>query len=233
MGAIALFGEKYSDEVRVVQFGRSIEFCGGVHAQRTGHIGVFRIVSESSVAAGVRRIEALTGLQVELLMDKAQDMLADLRALLNNVPDLSAAIRKSIDENAELKKQIESHLHEKQGEWKAKLLKEVKQIGDAQVVTLQAPIPASVVKDLAFQVVSELGEQTAFLACTIDEGKPMLTVMLGKGLVASGLHAGNMVKAAAAHIQGGGGGAPHFATAGGKLSSGLPAALSELLSILQ
>ena len=233
MGAVALFGEKYGDDVRVVQFGESIEFCGGVHTQRTGDIGMLRIVSESSVAAGVRRIEAITGTQVEKMMDKLQDTLTDLRALFNNVPDLPAVIRKSIEENAELKKQIEGYLYEKQGEWKSKLLKNVEQIGDVKVVRLLAPLPTQTVKDLAFQIVSELGGHSLFVAGTIDTGKPLLTVMLGKELVAKGLHAGNLVREAAKHIQGGGGGAPHFATAGGKEVTGLKAAVEDVLAHLE
>ena len=160
LGAIALFGEKYGDEVRVVQFGESIEFCGGTHVPATGCIGMFRIVSESSVAAGVRRIEAVTGEQVELAIDKMQDTMGELRALFHNVPDLSAAIRRSIEENAGLKKQIEGYMKEKQADLKARLLQDVKELpGGIRLVRLIAPLPAQMVKDLAFQVCQEVGEE--------------------------------------------------------------------------
>ena len=234
LGAIALFGEKYGDEVRVVQFGESIEFCGGTHVPATGCIGMFRIVSESSVAAGVRRIEAVTGEQVELAIDKMQDMMGELRALFHNVPDLSAAIRRSIEENAGLKKQIEGYMKEKQADLKARLLQDVKELpGGVRLVRLIAPLPAQMVKDLAFQVCQEVGEEACFVAGTYDQGKPLLTVMLGKKLIADGLHAGNLVRQAARLIQGGGGGAPHFATAGGKNPDGLKNAVDEIVAQLK
>ena len=234
LGAIALFGEKYGDEVRVVQFGESIEFCGGTHVPATGCIGMFRIVSESSVAAGVRRIEALTGEQVELAIDKMQDTMGELRALFHNVPDLSAAIRRSIEENAGLKKQIEGYMKEKQADLKARLLQDVKELpGGIRLVRLIAPLPAQMVKDLAFQVCQEVGEEACFVAGTYDQGKPLLTVMLGKKLIADGLHAGNLVRQAARLIQGGGGGAPHFATAGGKKPDGLKGAVDEIVAQLK
>ena len=234
LGAIALFGEKYGDEVRVVQFGESIEFCGGTHVPATGCIGMFRIVSESSVAAGVRRIEALTGEQVELAIDKMQDTMGELRALFHNVPDLSAAIRRSIEENAGLKKQIEGYMKEKQADLKARLLQDVKELpGGVRLVRLIAPLPAQMVKDLAFQVCQEVGEEACFVAGTYDQGKPLLTVMLGKKLIADGLHAGNLVRQAARLIQGGGGGAPHFATAGGKNPDGLKGAVDEIVAQLK
>ena len=234
LGAIALFGEKYGDEVRIVQFGESIEFCGGTHVPATGCIGMFRIVSESSVAAGVRRIEAVTGEQVELAIDKMQDTMGELRALFHNVPDLSAAIRRSIEENAGLKKQIEGYMKEKQADLKARLLQDVKELpGGVRLVRLIAPLPAQMVKDLAFQVCQEVGEEACFVAGTYDQGKPLLTVMLGKKLIADGLHAGNLVRQAARLIQGGGGGAPHFATAGGKNPDGLKGAVDEIVAQLK
>ena len=234
LGAIALFGEKYGDEVRVVQFGESIEFCGGTHVPATGCIGMFRIVSESSVAAGVRRIEAVTGEQVELAIDKMQDTMSELRALFHNVPDLLAAIRRSIEENAGLKKQIEGYMKEKQADLKARLLQDVKELpGGVRLVRLIAPLPAQMVKDLAFQVCQEVGEEACFVAGTYDQGKPLLTVMLGKKLIADGLHAGNLVRQAARLIQGGGGGAPHFATAGGKNPDGLKNAVDEIVAQLK
>ncbi len=235
LGAIALFGEKYGEEVRVVQFGGSIEFCGGTHVAATGCIGSFRIVSESSVAAGVRRIEAITGEKLEQAIDKLQDMVAELRGLFHNVPDLSAAIRRSIEENAGLKKQVDAYVREKQASLKARLVGEAEQLpGGHRLVRFVAPMPAQLVKDLAFQVCQELGEDSAFVAGTVDQNKPLLTVMLGKKLISdAGFHAGNLVRQAARHIQGGGGGAPHFATAGGKNAEGLKDAVEEIIAQLK
>jgi len=232
LGAIALFGEKYGEEVRVVQFGESIEFCGGTHVSSTGKIGMVRIISESSVAAGVRRIEAYTGAKVEQLMDDLQDTMSDLKALFNNVPDLGIAIRKSIEENAGLKKQLEGFMKEKQIQIKEKLIKEVKEMPNGiKLVKFIAPVPAAVAKDLAFQISSELGEKVLFVSGTIENGKPMLTVMLTKDLVATGLNAGQLVKEAAKLIQGGGGGAAHFATAGGKNVEGVKAAVDKVIEL--
>ena len=231
LGAIALCGEKYGDEVRVVQFGNSIEFCGGTHVSATGKIGMVRIISESSVAAGVRRIEAITGAKVEELMDTVQDTLNDLKALFNNAPDLKVAIRKYIDENAGLKKQVEDFMKEKEAALKERLLKNIQEIHGIKVVKFCAPLPAEVVKNIAFQLRGEITENLFFVAGNIDNGKPMLTVMLSDNLVASGLKAGNLVKEAAKLIQGGGGGQPHFATAGGKNTDGLPAAVEKVLEL--
>ena len=231
LGAIALFGEKYGDEVRVVQFGNSIEFCGGTHVPATGKIGMVRIISESSVAAGVRRIEAITGAKVEELMDTVQDTLNDLKALFNNAPDLKVAIRKYIDENAGLKKQVEDFMKEKEAALKERLLKNIQEVNGVKVIKLCAPLPAEVVKNIAFQLRGEITENLFFVAGSTDNGKPMLTVMLSDNLVATGLKAGNLVKEAAKLIQGGGGGQPHFATAGGKNADGLPAAVEKVLEL--
>ncbi|MBQ5819461.1 MAG: alanine--tRNA ligase, partial [Bacteroides sp.] len=216
LGAIALFGEKYGDHVRVIQFGKSIEFCGGTHVASTGHIGMMKIVSESSVAAGVRRIEAYTGARVEEMLDAFQDTMRDLKALFNNAPDLSAAIRKHIEENAGLKKQVEEFMKEKEGQFKAKLLESIKEVNGVKLIKFCAPMPAEAIKNIAFQLRGEITENLCFVAGSVHEGKPMLTVMLSDNLVANGLKAGMLVKEAAKLIQGGGGGQPHFATAGGK-----------------
>lgn len=232
LGAIALFGEKYGEEVRVVQFGRSIEFCGGTHVRATGQIGMMRILSESSVAAGIRRIEAVTGAKVEELIDHIQDTLSDIKSIFNNVPDLAGAIHRFIHENAELKKQIEEHMKEKQSSMKEKLMRNVLEIHGIKVVKLFAPMASSMVKDLAFQICGEIGEKVMFVGGTLDNGKPILTVMLSKDLVADGFHAGNMVRQAAPLMQGGGGGAPHFATAGGKDTQGLKPAIENIIEQL-
>lgn len=231
LGAIALFGEKYGDHVRVIQFGDSIEFCGGTHVAATGHIGMVKIISESSVAAGVRRIEALTGARVEGMLDAFQDTIRDLKALFNNAPDLGIAIRKYIDENAGLKKQVEEFRKEKEAQLKETLLRKVKEVNGVKLVKFCAPLPADAVKNIAFQLRGEITENLFFVAGTEFEGKPMLTVMLSDNLVATGLKAGVLVKEAAKLIQGGGGGQPHFATAGGKNPEGLAAAVDKVVEL--
>ena len=231
LGAIALFGEKYGDHVRVIQFGSSIEFCGGTHVAATGNIGMMKIISESSVAAGVRRIEAYTGAKVEEMMDSLQDSLRDLKALFNNAPDLSGTIRRYIEENAGLKKQVEEFMKEKEAQLKDRLLQSVKDVNGVKLIKFCAPLPAETVKNVAFQLRGQITENLFFVAGTVFEGKPMLTVMLSDNLVATGLKAGALVKEAAKLIQGGGGGQPHFATAGGKNPDGLSAAVDKIIEL--
>ena len=231
LGAIALFGEKYGDEVRVVQFDSSIEFCGGTHVSATGKIGMVKIISESSVAAGVRRIEAVTGAKVEEMLDSVQDTLNDLRALFNNAPDLKAAIKKYIDENAGLKKQMEEFMKEKEAEVKARLLTNAKEIHGVKVIKAVLPMPADTVKNIAFQLKGQVTENLFVVIGSVFENKPMLTVMISDDLVKNGLHAGQLVREAAKLIQGGGGGQPHFATAGGKNTDGLSAAVDKIIEL--
>ena len=231
LGAIALFGEKYGDHVRVIQFGSSIEFCGGTHVAATGNIGMVKIISESSVAAGVRRIEAYTGARVEGLVDTLQDTIRNLRALFNNAPDLGETVRKYIEENAGLKKQVEEFMKEKEALLKNKLLQSIKEVNGVKLIKFCAPLPAETVKNIAFQLRSQITENLFFVAGTEFEGKPMLTVMLSDNLVANGLKAGTLVKEAAKLILGGGGGQPHFATAGGKNPDGLSAAVDKIVEL--
>ena len=231
LGAIALFGEKYGDHVRVIQFGSSIEFCGGTHVAATGNIGMVKIISESSVAAGVRRIEAYTGARVEELIDTLQDTIRDLKALFNNAPDLGGTIRKYIEENAGLKKQVEEFMKEKEALLKEKLLQSIKEVNGVKLIKFGAPLPAETVKNIAFQLRGQITENLFFVAGTEFEGKPMLTVMLSDNLVANGLKAGALVKEAAKLILGGGGGQPHFATAGGKNPDGLNAAVDKIVEL--
>ncbi|MCP9612564.1 alanine--tRNA ligase [Coprobacter tertius] len=232
LGAIALFGEKYGEEVRVIRFGSSVEFCGGTHVKATGNIGMMKIVSESSVAAGVRRIEAITGAKVEELLDSAQDTMNELRGLFNNAPDLNSVIRKHIEENAGLKKQIEEFLKEKEAVLKERLLKNMQEINGINVIKLNCPMPSDLVKNIAFQLRGEITENLAFVAGTYDAGKPLLTVMLSDNLVASGLNASAIVREAAKLIQGGGGGQPHFAQAGGKNVEGVIAAVGKMIELV-
>ena len=232
LGAIALFGEKYGEEVRVVQFGSSIEFCGGTHVAATGKIGIMKIISESSIAAGVRRIEAITGAKVEEMLDTVQDTLAEIKALFNNAPDLKMAIRKYIDENDGLKKQVEDYVKEKAQSVKERLLKNAKEINGIRVMTLNnIPMPADAVKNIAFQLRGEIPENMLFVAGTVDNDKPLLTVMVSDNLVKEGFNAGKIIREAAKLIQGGGGGQPHFATAGGKNPDGLNAAIEKVIEL--
>ena len=231
LGAIALFGEKYGDEVRVVQFGSSIEFCGGTHVSATGKIGIVKIISESSVAAGIRRIEAVTGAKVENMFDAIQDTLTDLRTLFNNAPDLKVAITKYVEENADLKKQMEEFIKEKEAMLKAKLIEGAKEIHGVKVIKSILPIPADSVKNIAFQLKGQFPENLFVVIGSEREGKPMLTVMLSDDQVKAGLNAGNLVREAAKLIQGGGGGQPHFATAGGKDTDGLSSAVDKVLEL--
>ncbi len=231
LGAIALFGEKYGDEVRVVQFGSSIEFCGGTHVSATGKIGMMRILSESSVAAGVRRIEAITGAKVEEMMDTVQDTLNDLKALFNNTPDLRIAIRKYIEENTGLKKQVEEFAKEREATVKERLKASAKEIHGITVIKSVLPLPANSVKNIAFQLRGEIVENMLFVVGSVENDRPMLTVMVSDNLVAGGLKAGVLVKEAAKLIQGGGGGQPHFATAGGKNTDGLSAAVDKVIEL--
>ncbi|WP_420186525.1 alanine--tRNA ligase [Bacteroides pyogenes] len=233
MGAIALFGEKYGDKVRVIRFGSSIEFCGGTHVAATGSIGMLKIVSESSIAAGVRRIEAYTGARVEEMLNNIQDTFGELKALFNNAPDLKGAIRKYLDENAGLKKQVEDFMKEKEAALKERLLQNVQEKNGVKVIKFCAPLPAEMVKNIAFQLRGEITENLFFVAGSKENDKPMLTVMISDNLVAEGLKAGNLVKEAAKLIQGGGGGQPHFATAGGKNPDGLNAAVEKVLELAE
>ena len=234
LGAIALFGEKYGDRVRVVQFGESVEFCGGCHAQSTGRIGLIRIVSESSVAAGVRRIEAITGEAAEESIYAEEDVLNNLKSFFNNAKDITAVIKKTIEENDGLKKQVEGYVKEQLSVLRDKLVAgAVEQQG---VRLVQSVIPTAVapdaVKDLAFQIAGMLPENTLCVLGSTYEGKPLLTVMISKDLVANRqLNAGALVREAAKLIKGGGGGAPHFATAGGKDANGLEEAVKKVIAL--
>ena len=231
MGAMALFGEKYGEEVRVICFDKSIELCGGVHIQATGQIGMFKIVSEGSVAAGVRRIEAVTGLKAEEMLDDFQDLITGLRQLFNNAPDLKGTIEKYIEENAGLKKQVEEFVKEKAVMLKERLLSKAKDINGIKLITHTGEMPADIVKDIAFALRGEVSGNMIFAAATIANGKPMLTLMISDSLVAQGLDAGRIVKEAARAIQGGGGGQKHFATAGGKNADGLSVALDKMIEL--
>lgn len=236
MGAMALFGEKYGDHVRVIRFGSSTEFCGGTHVASTGVIGTLRITSESSVAAGVRRIEAVTGAAAENYLYEQADMIDAIRQLFNNSPQLMTAIRKTLEENAELGKQVGEYIREQIAEKKRQLLEKRVEVGGVRLFLVEKEVPAEIIKDIAFQIAGELHEPFVFIAACIEpsSSKPSLTLMISKDLVESrGWNASQLLRSAAKHIQGGGGGQPHFATAGGKNVDGLNAAVEELLSAME
>ncbi len=232
LGAIALFGEKYGDKVRVVKFGNSVEFCGGCHAQSTGQIGMVRIISESSVAAGVRRIEAITGKAVEAMMDSAQDLIADLRKLFNNAPNLMATIERAINENKELQTQVEEFKAQKAAQFKVALVEKAKDINGIKVIAGVCPIDAQKAKDMAFQLRAEFTGTLLVVIGGEKDGKPSLTVSLSDDLVADGKDAGAVVREAGKLIQGGGGGQKHFATAGGKNPDGLRTAVDKVVEFI-
>ena len=228
MGAMALFGEKYGDHVRIVRFGDSVELCGGCHTGATGNIGFFKIVSESAIAAGIRRIEARTGLAAENIVDMMENTLRSAKALFNNAPDLALAIKKLIDENDGFKKEIENVAKEKAAAFKQVLLDEAKEINGIRTVVLRQADPA-MLKNAAFMLQKE-AENLAIVAAYETEGKPQLLVMYSADLVAKGHNASNDVRAAAKAILGGGGGQPGLATAGGKNVQGLNEAIEILLN---
>ena len=228
MGAMALFGEKYGDHVRIVRFGDSVELCGGCHTSATGNIGFFKIVSESAIAAGIRRIEARTGLAAENIVDMMENTLRSAKALFNNAPDLALAIKKLIDENDGFKKEIENVAKEKAAAFKQVLLDEAKEINGIRTVVLRQADPARL-KNAAFMLQKE-AENLAVVAAYKTEGKPQLLVMYSADLVAKGHNASNDVRAAAKAILGGGGGQPGLATAGGKNVQGLSEAIEILLN---
>ena len=231
MGAMALFGEKYGEEVRVLKYGTSIELCGGTHVPATGRIGFFRIISESSVAAGVRRIEAVTGAGAEKMLYQVEDLLKEVKELFNNNPQIITAIKKTIEENAELAQQVQAALKEKVASVKQHLLSQREELGGVRVFKVQQNVSAELIKDLAFQIAGEVSESFIFIGATDEGGKPNLTLMLSRDLVESkGWNASNILRSAAKHIQGGGGGQPHFATAGGKRIEGLDDAVQQILS---
>ena len=231
MGAMALFGEKYGDKVRIVKFGESVELCGGCHTSATGNIGFFKIVSESAIAAGIRRIEAKTGLEAENAVDVMEHALRSAKALFNNAPDLAAAIGKLIAENDAFKKEIEAVAKEKAASLKQILVDSAKDINGVRVVVVRTDSDPNLLRNAAFMLQKE-ASNFAMIAAFAHEGKPQLMVMYSADLVAKGHNAGADVKEAAKAILGGGGGQPGLATAGGKNVDGLDEAARVLLSKL-
>ena len=235
MGAMALFGEKYGENVRVIRFGDSIELCGGTHVRNTGNIGMVKIVSESSVAAGIRRIEAITGAEVEKAVDTAEDTLRHISAMFNNVPDLIGTLRRYIDENADLRHQVEQHFAERIEAMATQLLEKPDHNADgATVIGIRGMRLPELVKNLAFTIRVRSPKATIFVAATSDPaGKPLLTVAMTDDMVAAGYNASQLVREAAKNIKGGGGGQPGFAQAGGKDADGLEAAFRSIMTAIK
>ena len=233
MGAMALFGEKYGEEVRVIKYGDSVELCGGTHVDNTGNIGMIKIVSESSIAAGIRRIEAITGANVEKAVDELTAELKEISSMFNNAPNLLQTLRKSIEENAELRKQAEEYFKERVNNITKQILEKATIVNGIKVTSLTGVRVPDVVKNVAFAVRAASPEHTMFLGATVDmQGKPLLTVMLTEDLVKEGLNASNVVREAAKLIKGGGGGQPGFAQAGGKYKEGIKEAELKLRELL-
>jgi alanyl-tRNA synthetase len=233
MGAMALFGEKYGEEVRVVRFGSSVELCGGTHIASTGNIGTFRIVGESSIAAGIRRIEAISGEAAENYIYAQQDMIQDIRLLFNNAPDLKQTIRKIFEDHVDLKRQMGEFMKEKTQQTKERIIREKQIVNGVHLFVLKGIYFSEMVKDVAFQLRGEFAEKMFFIGATVDhDSKPLLTLAFSDDLVKDGLNASQIVREAAKYIKGGGGGQAHFATAGGKDPEGLSIAVEEIIGKL-
>lgn len=238
MGAMALFGEKYGETVRVIQFGSSTELCGGTHVESTGQIGMVKIVSESSIAAGIRRLEAITGQAVEEYLNQQEDIVAQARELLGQTPDVINALKKMTEEASSLKKQVEAMSFEKIMILRDQLLSQAKEIkasmvNEVKVIRFEGSLSADQVKTLAFQIRNIQNKGLFFVAGCVHEGKPSLTVLLSDDLVEKGLNAVNIAREAAKEIQGGGGGQPFFASAGGKNAAGIQKAVEKAVAVLQ
>ncbi|MGM9748723.1 MAG: alanine--tRNA ligase [Candidatus Cryptobacteroides sp.] len=230
LGAMALFGEKYGDKVRVVKFGDSCELCGGTHTSATGNIGLFKIISESAIAAGVRRIEAATGEQAEMIVDGMENTLRVAKAFFNNAPDLAAAIRKIVEENDSLKKKMEDVIKEKTVALKNEIASKGEVINGIRIVRIDAPIDPAMLKNAASMLQKE-AENLVIAGAFEYEGKPQMLLMYSEDLVKKGHNAGADIRTAAKLIQGGGGGQAGLATAGGKNTEGLGEALALLVEL--
>ena len=233
MGAVALFGEKYGDKVRVVRFGPSCEFCGGIHATSTGRIGFFKIVGESSVAAGVRRIEAMTGETCENAIYALEDTLRDLKAMFNNAKDLKAVITKFVEENDHMKKEVESFRSQAVSRTAKSLVECAEMVNGVHVVKAVLPIDPASAKDIVFKVREALPKKLVCVLGSVYDERPLLSIMLSDDMVKEqGLNAGQIIREAAKLIQGGGGGQPHYAQAGGKNAEGIKSAVDKVIDLI-
>lgn len=231
MGAIALFGEKYGDKVRIVKFGKSVELCGGCHAKATGQIGLFKIVSEGAIAAGVRRIEAVTGEAAEAYVHNLEDMLKSVRSFFNNAPDITAAVKKMVSDNETYKKQVEEFVKEKTAQLADSLAKTAEDYGSVKLVRISTGFNNAVMMRNVANILTEKYSGMAVAGAVDCEGKPQLLLAYSKDLTAAGKNAGAEIREAAKLIQGGGGGQASLATAGGRDSSGLKAAMDKLVEL--
>ena len=233
MGAIALFGEKYGDKVRVVRFGPSCEFCGGIHATSTGRIGFFKIVGESSVAAGVRRIEAMTGETCENAIYALEDTLRDLRTMFNNAKNLKAILAKFVEENDHMKKELESFRAQVVSRAAKNMVERAETVNGVHVVTSVLPIDPASAKDIVFKVREALPEKLVCVLGSVHDNRPLLSIMLSDDMVKDySLNAGQIIREAAKLIQGGGGGQPHYAQAGGKNAEGIRSAVDKVIELI-
>ena len=233
MGAVALFGEKYGDKVRVVRFGPSCEFCGGIHATSTGRIGFFKIVGESSVAAGVRRIEAMTGETCENAIYALEDTLRDLKSMFNNAKDLKAVLTKFVEENDSIKKELESFRAQAVSRAAKNMVEHAETVNGVHVVKAVLPIDPASAKDIVFKVREALPEKLVCVLGSVYENRPLLSIMLSDDMVKDyDLNAGKIIREAAKLIQGGGGGQPHYAQAGGKNADGIRSAVDKVIELI-
>ena len=233
MGAVALFGEKYGDKVRVVRFGPSCEFCGGIHATSTGRIGFFKIVGESSVAAGIRRIEAMTGETCENAIYVLEDTLRDLRTMFNNAKDLKAILAKFVEENDHMKKELESFRAQAVSRAAKNMVERAETVNGVHVVTSVLPIDPASAKDIVFKVREALPEKLVCVLGSVYDERPLLSIMLSDDMVKDhSLNAGQIIREAAKLIQGGGGGQPHYAQAGGKNAEGIRSAVDKVIELI-
>ncbi len=232
-GAMALFGEKYGDEVRAIRFGESMELCGGIHVKNTAEIWYFKIVSEGAVAAGIRRIEAITSDAVKMHFASYENTLNEVKEALKNPQDILKAVQSLQDDNAKLSKQIEAFVKEKVKNLKSVLTTEIQQINGIQFLAKQVDLDPNGAKDLAYEL-GTLGTNVFVVLATAEEGKPTISCYISKELVAEkNLNAGNVVRELGKFIQGGGGGQPFFATAGGKNTAGISEALEKAIDFVK
>ncbi len=232
-GAMALFGEKYGDNVRAIKFGQSMELCGGIHVKNTAEIWHFKIISEGAVAAGIRRIEAITGDAVAAFFESQEKMLSEIKALLKNPQDTLKAVVSLQEENSKLTKQLESLMKEKVKNMTSELVPQLQEINGVQFLSKLIDVDANTAKELAYEI-GNTAKNIFLVLATAEEGKPMLTCYISKELVASkNLNAGTVVRELGKYIQGGGGGQPFFATAGGKNMAGIPEALEKAVEYLK
>ncbi len=231
MGAMALFGEKYGERVRAIRFGDSVELCGGTHVKATGQIGMFKILSESAIAASIRRIEAISAEKAEQFVYAQEDVIRQVREVFNNSPSFMQALKKAVEENHELKKQIEDTVRQRIDEFQHTLVDNAEEINGINVIRFKTSFAPDAIKDLAFKLKSRF-ERLVFIAGSDFGGKPTLTIALSDALVAEGKNASNTVREAAKEMAGGGGGQAFFATAGGKDVDGLEKAMEKAFQLL-